>query len=61
MVHTYKWLSISCLYTLLNDALLTINYNSVETNKMSLDHLLQVAGNMLILSQVTFLATGCDY
>jgi hypothetical protein len=50
--HTYK-----CF----NNALFTNNYNSVETNKVNLDHLLQVAGNMLILSQVTFLATGCDY
>jgi len=50
--HTYK-----CF----NNALLTNTYNSVETNKLNLDHLLQVAGNTLILSQVTFLATGCDY
>lgn len=50
--HTYK-----CF----NNALLTNTYNSVETNKLNLDHLLQVDGNTLILSQVTFLATGCDY
>jgi len=43
------------------NALPTNNYNSVEINKLNLDHLLQVAGNMLILSQVTFLATGCVY
>jgi len=50
--HTYK-----CF----NNTLLTNNYGSDETNKLNLDHLLQVAGNMLILSQVTFLATGYDY
>jgi len=44
-----------------NNALLTNNYNSFKTNKLNLDHLLQVAGNMLILSQVTFLGPGCDY
>lgn len=44
-----------------NNALLTNNCNSFGTNKLNLDHLLQVVGNMPVLCHVTFLASGCDY
>jgi hypothetical protein len=58
VVNQFKYFTLCYNNALLNITIIVLRLN--EFSLHHLDHLLHVAGNMLILSQVLFLVTGCD-